>query len=134
MRLRVDSLVAMPRRRRPHERSLPRSDPFPVDVSDRGEEFLVAADLPGLRTQAIDVSVRKDRLRIAADFGDEAGDVGASDSGTYLRRERPRGEVARVVRLPERVDEERVTASYDPDGVLRIVLRKRDRPKRVPVE
>lgn len=103
------------------------SEPFPVDVEDHGEEFLVSADLPGLRKQNLDISVRKDKLRIVADFGDDA-------DGTYHRKERGRGEVRRVIRLPERIDEKRVAASYDEDGILRITLRKRHRPKRVEIE
>lgn len=106
---------------------LPQRQPFPVDVADRGDEFRVTADLPGLRKQDIDVTVRKDRLRIAADFGHE------DTEGRIKRRERPRGEVARVLRLPQRVDERRVSAAYE-DGVLWVTLRKRDRPKRVAVE
>ncbi|WP_336036975.1 Hsp20/alpha crystallin family protein [Halobacterium yunchengense] len=105
-----------------------RPAPFPVDVEDRGDEFVVSAELPGLRKQDLDVSVDGDRLRIAADFG---GD----DGGTYRRqeRDRDRGELRRVVRLPERVDEKRVSASYD-RGVLWVTLKKRNRPKRVELE
>ena len=105
-----------------------RSEPFPVDVVDRGREFLVTAELPGLQKQALDVTVRKDRLQIAADYGDRP-------TGQFRRKERRRhrGPVARVIRLPGRVDEKHVSASYD-DGVLRIRLQKRRRPRRVDVE
>jgi HSP20 family protein len=97
-----------------------RSEPFPVDVEDRGDEFHVSADLPGLRKQDLDISVRKSRVRITADYGAE------SESGTYRRRERASGEVSRVVRLPVWVDEKHADASYD-QGVLRITLPKRER-------
>lgn len=106
-------------------RLVDRSKPFPVDVEDRGEEYLVTADLPGLRKQNVDISVRRDRIWITADFGD--------DEGSYRRKERERGRVQRVIRLPEPIDEKRVSASYG-DGVLSIALRKRSRPKRVEVE
>ena len=94
------------------------ADAFAVDVEDRGREFVVSADLPGLRTQDIDVTVKKDRVRIAADFEDD-------EDGRYLRRgrERASGERVRVLRLPQRVDEKRVSASFQ-DGVLRVHLRK----------
>lgn len=103
-----------------------RSAPFPVDVADRGTEFLVSAELPGRRKQDLDISVRRDALRIVADFGDGA-------EGTYHRKERGRGAVRRVVRLPEPVDEKHVSASYD-DGILWVTLKKRHRPRRVEVE
>lgn len=109
------------------DRSTTRADPFPVDVADRGDEFVVAADLPGLRTQDFDVSVWRDRLRIVAEFDGEEGE------GTFLRRERGQGEASRVVRLPAPIDENRVSASYN-DGVLRVTLRKRDRPTSIEIE
>jgi HSP20 family protein len=110
------------------DRSNDGDEPFAVDVSDRGDELLVAAELPGLRTQDIDVSVWTDRLRIVAEY-----DEGAE--GTYLRRERDRGEgeVRRVIDLPEPVDETRVSASYT-DGVLWVTLKKRDRPASIEIE
>ncbi|WP_284011252.1 Hsp20/alpha crystallin family protein [Haloarcula pelagica] len=108
------------------QRAAGRPVPFPVDVEDHGGEFVVSADLPGLRKQDIDISVRKDRLRIVADFGDD-------DAGPYRRRERRRGEHQRVIRLPDRVDEARVAGAYV-DGVLQVTLRKRERPRRVDIE
>ncbi|MFD1647870.1 Hsp20/alpha crystallin family protein [Haloarchaeobius litoreus] len=101
-------------------------DGFPIDLEDHGEEFVVSANLPGLRTQDIDVSVRNARVRIAADFGQ-------GDEDRYLRQERGRGEVSRVLHLPEPVDERRVSANYT-GGVLRVHLPRRHRPKRVEVE
>lgn len=115
------------RRRRSNDSTRPsRSEPFPVDVADRGDEFLVSAAVPGLRKQDIDVSVRKNRLRIVADFGDDV-------EGTVHRRERPRGTVRRVVTPPKAVDEKHVSASYDA-GVLWVTLRKRRRRKRIEIE
>ncbi|QLG61864.1 Hsp20/alpha crystallin family protein [Halorarum salinum] len=116
-----------PRTRSARERASARPDrpEIPVNVSDRGDEFLVSADLPGLGKQDLDVSARKDRLRIVADLGEDEG-------GTYLRKERGRGEVRRVVHLPEPIDEEHVSASYN-DGILWVTLRKRHRPKQVEI-
>ncbi|RLM53925.1 Hsp20/alpha crystallin family protein [Halobellus sp. Atlit-31R] len=99
---------------------------LPVDVADRGDRFLVSADLPGFRTQDIDVTVRKDRLRIVADPAEET-------DGTYRRRERGSGTRRRVIRLPEPVDEKHVSASYT-DGILWITLKKRAQPKRVEIQ
>lgn len=115
-------------RKRPTSKPIPAFEatpPFPVDVADRGEVFVVSASLPGLRKQDLDVRVRKDRVQIVADFGED--DV----EGSYHRRERQRGERQRIVRLPERVDERRASAMFE-DGVLQVTLRKR-RPKRVRV-
>jgi HSP20 family protein len=104
-----------------------RRAPFPVDVEDRGDEYVVTADLPGLRTQDVDVRVRKRKLQIEADFGDEAA------SPKYRRKERRRGDRNRVVTFPDPVDESRVSATYQA-GVLQVRAPKRRRSKRVPVE
>lgn len=102
-----------------------RSEPFPVDVEDRGEEFLVSADLPGLRKQDINVDVRTDRLQIVASFDTDT-------PGTYRRKERMRGDVRRVIHLREPFDEKHVSALYS-DGVLSITLKKRRRPTQVDI-
>lgn len=100
-------------------------EPIPVDVADRGDEYLVHADLPGVRTQDIDLRVKTDRVQITADFG-------TTPEGAR-RRERPTGEVSRTVHLPEKVDERRVDAGYH-DGVLIVTLPKRRPGRSIDVE
>lgn len=95
-------------------------------MEDRGDEYRVSADLPGLDKQNLDITVRKNRVRITADYRRET-------DGAYHRRERNRGVLSRIVELPEWVDEKHVIGSYD-DGVLRIRLRKRRRGRRVDIE
>lgn len=90
----------------------------PVDVEDRGDEYLVTADLPGLRKQDIGVKVRKKTLQITATPESDTSE------GVTIRRERPRQEAVRTIRLPEAVDEGRTTARYQ-DGVLELTLHKR---------
>ncbi|WP_254278603.1 Hsp20/alpha crystallin family protein [Haloarcula marina] len=125
----------MTRRRRLHPRRRATDDsaeteppePFSVDIATDGDAFVVTAELPGVRTQDIDVTVRKNRLRI--DVTGESDDV----EGTYLRRERNRPAGSRVVELPGPVVEKRASASYN-GGVLRLRLPKRDQRRRVGVE
>lgn len=98
------------RRERPAE--------IPVDVEDRGDEYVLTASLPGYRTQDVDVTARGRRVRVAvADRGDRDGE--------YVRRERPRRERVRVLELPGRV-RERAAAAALHDGVLRVTLPKQD--------
>ncbi|MBX0347377.1 Hsp20/alpha crystallin family protein [Haloarcula pellucida] len=116
-----------PSRRRATTRPPTAGVPFPVDVVDHGDEYFVAAELPGIRKQDVDVTVWRNRVRIVADAD---GDV---TEGTYLRRERGLPGRSRVVHLPEEVEHDAVEASYDEDGVLRLTLRKRTRRRRVDV-
>lgn len=109
----------------PRQRVEPRRASFPIDIADRGDEFLVSAELPGYRKQQFDIAVRGNRLRIAA--GEEEEEPGTG------RRRPARGAVRRVVRLPEAVDEKRVSATYN-DGILWVTLKKRRRSRRVEIE
>ncbi|WP_128475781.1 Hsp20/alpha crystallin family protein [Halorussus pelagicus] len=107
------------------------SDPDPeiaVDVAERGDEFVVTADLPGIRKQNIDVRVRNDRVQILAD--PETDDEGG---GAFADRAREQGQVSRTIRLSERVSEKRTTAEYL-NGRLTITLPKRERQQSVDVE
>ena len=90
----------------------------PVDVIDTGEAFVVHVDLPGVSADAIDVTVEDDRvLTIAAEREDSDTD------GRHVKRERSQQAVKRTVRLPEAVDPEATSASYDA-GVLTVELAK----------
>jgi len=89
-----------------------------VDVIDTGEAFVVHADLPGAATDDIEVTVEDDRvLTIAAEREERASD------GRHVKRERSQQAVKRTVRLPEAVDPEATSASYDA-GVLTVELSK----------
>jgi len=93
-----------------------------VDVADHGDEFVVTADLPGYEKSDIDVTLRGDTLRIAAEREvEEEEEV----EGEYLRRERRAASASRSVTLPEEVDESGVSASYA-NGVLTVTLPKAD--------
>jgi len=100
---------------------------FPVDVEDGADEFVVTAELPGLRTQDFDVFARGNAIRIVADYGEDEG------TGQHLRQERARGRVERTIRLPERIDGRRVSASYV-NGLLRVTAKKRHPSTRIEVE
>ncbi|MFC7080206.1 Hsp20/alpha crystallin family protein [Halorussus caseinilyticus] len=116
----------MSRKRRPSDtRPRPTID---VDVADRGDDYVVTADLPGIRKQDVDVRVKKSRVQILVDPEGES-----ETGGAFARRAREHGPITRIVRLPERVDEKRTDAEYL-NGQLRITLRKRQRRRSVEVE
>jgi HSP20 family protein len=92
-----------------------RGERLPVDVSERGDELVVTADLPGYDREHIDVSVAGDRLTVAAEREAAREDSEAS----YLTRERRHESVSRTVTLPAEVDAETAHASYT-NGVLTV--------------
>lgn len=91
-----------------------------VDIADRGDEFVVTADLPGFEKDQIEVTVTGSTLRIHADR-----ETTAAADGEYIRRERHRESLDRSVTLPESVEETAVEATHS-NGVLSITLPKQD--------
>ena len=103
-----------------------------VDVYVDDETITVVADLPGFDADDIDVELRDDSVVIAgsregssdaeAGDADEAEDDG--DAVRYHRRERRLQSVSRRVSIPEPVEADAATASFDA-GVLTVSLPKR---------
>lgn len=114
------------RKRRPSDTRL--TPEIPVDVADRGDEFVVTADLPGIRKQDVDVRVKNDRVQIVVDPDGEAG-----EEGTFAQTARERGPLSRTIRLPEKVNERRTNAEYL-NGRLRITLQKREGRRSIEIE
>jgi len=100
----------------------------PIIVSTSGDNVIVRAEIPGIKVNDLDVQVVNDVLTIK---GERKTSIEVSKM-TYLRRERPYGTFARAIILPERVDAEKVTASYK-NGVLVVTLTKvtESKPKQV---
>jgi HSP20 family protein len=93
-----------------------------IDVADRGEEFVVTADLPGFRKDDVDVTLRGDHLQIRAETEAETEEESDED-GHYIRKERRHESVNRTVTFPEEVDDGNVAAEYR-NGVLTVTVGK----------
>lgn len=127
---------------------LPGAREVDVDVVEDDESITVIADLPGFDAADVDVELRDDALVIAgsreesAEFDvPDAGDDAAADAAAgandatdgahevgdevrYHRRERRLRSVSRRVPIPEPVEADAATASFDA-GVLTVTLPKR---------
>lgn len=100
-----------------------------ANVWETDEAVKVELEVPGLKSDHIDLSVVGDELTITVERPDaEEEDV------TYLRRERGLGSFTRVLRLPVEVDADRVEAKLS-HGVLTVTLPKAARvlPKKIQV-
>lgn len=94
-----------------------------VDVEDRDDAFVVVADLPGYDKDDIDVEVHERTLRIDATHEADHEEEAEVDDASYVRRERSKRSLSRSVSLPEDVDEEGASASFE-NGVLTVELPK----------
>ncbi|MFC6990043.1 Hsp20/alpha crystallin family protein [Haloplanus sp. GCM10025708] len=90
-----------------------------VDVAEWDGEFLVIADLPGFEREDIDVRLTDHTLHIDAEHVAEH----EPEADRWLRRERARTSVSRRIELPEAIDEDSVSATYE-NGVLTVTLPK----------
>jgi len=100
-----------------------------LNVWETDEALHVEAELPGLKSENIEISVIGRELTIKG----ERVPAEMSDA-TWHRRERSTGAFARVLRLPFDVDSEKVTAAAK-DGVLCVALPKAAaaRPRKIDV-
>lgn len=94
-----------------------------IDLADRGDEFVLTADVPGFDPDDIDIRLSADRIYIKAEREHE--EIEEDEDELYLRSERARQALSRSCRLPDRVDEEAATATYK-NGVLTIHLPKQE--------
>lgn len=96
---------------------------FRVDLKENENEYIIEADLPGIKKDAIDLSYENNYLTVTAKREDTVEDK----SGNYVRRERSYGEFKRSFYI-DNVDESKIDASFN-DGVLKINLPKIDKTK-----
>lgn len=90
---------------------------FPlVNVFNDGEDFVVTAELPGVRKEDLDIQVRADTVRIQGKKS-----VAYPEGASVHRRERSAGQFDRTITLPAQLDAAKVTAEYR-DGVLTLRL------------
>jgi HSP20 family protein len=103
---------------------------MPMDAYRDGEEYVVAFDLPGVTTEAIDVDVESNKLTLKAPRQPAA----RTDEAQVELSERPVGVFSRQIVLADTLDTERIRADYDA-GVLtlRIPIAERAKPRKVSI-
>jgi len=102
-----------------------------VDVFDREDKLVVRTELPGLRSEDIEVTLENSELVISGSRSFEKEEEGKG----YHRREIAQGDFRRTIYLPDEYDADKVSAEYH-DGILEISVPKRPEvlPKKVKVD
>ncbi|MET8413453.1 Hsp20/alpha crystallin family protein [Streptomyces sp. NPDC005195] len=103
---------------------------MPMDAYREGDEYVIAFDLPGVSTEALDIDVERNMLTVKA----ERRPVAKADTVKVELSERPLGVFSRQVVLADSLDTERIEADYDA-GVLtlRIPIAERAKPRKVSI-
>jgi HSP20 family protein len=102
-----------------------------VDIIEDKENYIVKAEIPGMKKEDIKVTVRDNIIAIS---GERSSETEEKDK-TYHRIERSYGRFSRTIALPSAVDAAKIKASYK-DGVLQVTLPKPEsaKPRQVDVE
>lgn len=99
-----------------------------VDFIDTEDAFLIHMDLPGLTKSEVDVSFDNGLLQISGERLEKETENGPQ----YHRIERARGRFARAFRLGDRVQVDKIHASFK-DGVLMVKVPKSEEVKPIRV-
>lgn len=99
--------------------------PPAIDVHETEDEYLVSAELPGLKKEDIKVSIQNGVLTINAESKFEAK---KEKKGRIIRQERQYGNIVRSLSLGSVVKEESIKADYK-NGVLSLRIPKKEEAK-----
>jgi HSP20 family protein len=92
-----------------------------LDVSEDDAQYMVKADIPGVRREDINVSVDGNQVTISAEVKKESEE---KKGGRVLRSERQYGYATRMFSLDCEVDDAKADAKYE-NGVLNLKLPKK---------
>ena len=94
---------------------------FKVDVRETDDSYLIEAELPGMKKEAIEISYENNYLTISAK--DETNKE--EKDGKYIRQERSLGECSRSFYI-DNIAKEDIAAKFS-DGVLSITIPKQNK-------
>jgi HSP20 family protein len=102
----------------------------PMDLVEADDHFVLKADLPGLSEEDVSLEVRDNALTIS---GQRKAEHEARERGWY-RVERSFGSFSRSLTLPEGIDPDAISATFD-RGVLSVTIPKPEqrKPRRIQI-
>ena len=104
-----------------------------VDVLETNDELHVTAELPGLRSEDVNVTVENGVLTISGEKKQEVQE--GKEEGDYYLVERRYGRFERSFTLPRSVNADQIKARFE-NGVLRVSLPRAEaaKPRKVQIE
>lgn len=94
------------------------NNPFRADMKENEHEYIIEADLPGIKKEAINIEYKNNYLNVSAKKENSTEEK----NGNYVRKERRSGEFKRSFYI-DGIEENKIDASFK-DGVLKIILPK----------
>jgi HSP20 family protein len=97
---------------------------LPLDVTTTPNELLIEAPLPGIKPEDVEITVENGTLTITGKTADER----RADEGSYLVQEIRRGTFSRSVTLPNGLEPDKASATFE-HGVLTLRIPKAEQVK-----
>ena len=97
----------------------PRWSLLAAETWETAQSVIIRMEMPGMRKEDIDISIRGNLLRIRGEKRSE----GEHQSRLYRLTERAYGRFERTIPVPHSIEEEQVEVTYR-DGVITVVLPK----------
>ncbi len=106
---------------------------MPIEISDKGEEYDIRAELPGIKKEDLDIDIEDNYLRINAKKFDETKE----EEKNFKHSEFNYGEFSRTIQLPEEINIDKTEAKLE-HGVLKITAPKlhkdKERSKKIQIK
>jgi HSP20 family protein len=97
---------------------------LPLDVTTSDDALTIEAALPGIRPEDVDITLENGTVRISGRTTDER----TSEEGSYVLQEIRRGNFSRTVTLPNGLEPDKATATFE-HGILRLSIPKAEQLK-----
>lgn len=103
----------------------------PLNIYANGEEAIVAAEVPGIAKEDLDISVSGSSFTLSG----SRGPAQAGEGANHLRQERFQGRFTRTVELPFNVEANKVKARLQ-NGILQVQLPRAesDKPRKIQIQ
>ncbi|WMJ87857.1 Hsp20/alpha crystallin family protein [Anaerocolumna sp. MB42-C2] len=95
-----------------------RFDSFSTDVIDKGDHYLLQAEMPGFKKDEINIDLDNDTLSITANHKEESKE----EKDNYIRQERHYNSYSRSFSVSG-INKDNISASYN-NGILELKLPK----------
>ena len=92
-----------------------------MDVEETDKEYVVKADMPGMKKEDIQVAIEGNQVTIQSESAEEKEE---KHEGKLVRRERHWGQQYRCFSLPQEINDQNAQAHYE-NGVLMLNLPKK---------
>jgi HSP20 family protein len=101
---------------------------MPIDAWRDGDRLIIELDLPGAKTDSLDLDIEHNVLTVRAER------PGLDQNREMLAAERPRGVFSRQLFLGDNLDTDKIDANYH-DGVLRLTVpvAEKAKPRRIQI-